>query len=422
MRLTKRAIDGFTYRGGWDVRWDDEVKGFGLRIYPSGIKSFTLRYAKRGGTKGTIVLGRYGELTLHEAREKARKIKVEVREGKDPLAIRQGEKVAPTMAQLADRYMDEHARVKKKPRSAKADDDLLRMYVRPALGRKKVHEVTRNDIARLHHGLRGKPYQANRVIALLSKMFNLAEAWGLRADGSNPCRHVQKYRERKVERFLSKEELERLGEVLSEADRDRSERPSVVAAIRLLMVTGCRLSEILCLRWEHVDNERRSLRLVDSKTGPRSVFLSPSVIDVLATIKRQDGNPHVIVGNKPGAHLVNLEKAWRRIRSKAGLNDVRLHDLRHTFASEAVAAGLSLPLIGKLLGHSQPATTQRYAHLADDPARHAAEVVQGRIADMMWLGGPEFWEERQRALVSPDLPSKNRERDRPEEPTKGEKQ
>ncbi len=186
-----------------------------------------------------------------------------------------------------------------------------------------------------------------------------------------------------MERFLSNEELARLGEVLAEAERTRTEIPSAIAAIRLLLFTGCRRSEILTLKWEHVDFERQCLRLPESKTGSKTVYLSPPALEVLTGIDREEGSPYVITGAKPGSHLVNLTKPWQRIRKKAELEGVRIHDLRHSFASMAVAGGLSLPVIGALLGHTQPATTHRYAHLAADPLKQAANLTGNRIAAAM---------------------------------------
>jgi integrase len=228
-----------------------------------------------------------------------------------------------------------------------------------------------------------KPYQANRVLAFLSALFNWAEKHGLRPDGSNPCRHVEKYREGRRERFLSQAELGRLGDALREAEQDKSCSPWVVAAIRLLTFTGARRNEILTLRWEHVSEEHESLFLPDSKTGRKAIHLNAPALALLQAIPRLEGNPYVICGEKAGQHLVNLEKPWRRIRKAAKLEDVRLHDLRHSFASVAASGGQSLILIGKLLGHSQPATTARYAHLADDPIKAASEAVGGRIAAAM---------------------------------------
>jgi integrase len=226
--------------------------------------------------------------------------------------------------------------------------------------------------------MRDTPGAANRTLALLSKMLNLAEKWELRPDGSNPCRHVDKYPERKMERFLSVDELGRLGAVLAEAERTATELPSVIAAVRLLMFTGARFGEILNLEWSHVDFERSCLRLPESKTGAKVIHLNAPALEVLNGIER-DGSPWVIAGRDPDKPLVNLRKPWHRIRAKAGLEGVRLHDLRHSFASVGAAGGLSLPMIGALLGHTQAATTQRYAHLAADPLKQAADMIGERI-------------------------------------------
>ncbi len=210
-------------------------------------------------------------------------------------------------------------------------------------------------------------------------MFNLAELWGLRPDGSNPCLHVKRFREDKRERFLNAEEFSRLGRVLDEIAADGSETRSTVAAIRLLMLTGGRLSEIQKLRWEHVDLDAGELRLPDSKTGGRAVPLAPSAVKLLAALPRDPDSPWVIAGRKPGAHLTDLQHPWRRIRARAGLDDVRIHDLRHSFASRALALGEGLPMIGKLLGHTQVQTTARYAHLARDTVKASAARIGDSI-------------------------------------------
>ena len=241
-------------------------------------------------------------------------------------------------------------------------------------------EVTRADVAKLHHDLRHIPYDANRCLEMISKMFNLAEMWGLRPDGSNPRKHIKKYPEEKRERFLSPAELRRVGEVLREMEQEGIELPSSIAAIRLLILTGCRLGEIMTLQWEHVDIAGKALRLPDSKTGAKVVHLGQPAVEVLEKIERVEGNPWVIVGTKPGARLTDLQPFWQRVRARAGLKDVRIHDLRHTFASTAVASGQGLPMIGKLLGHTQVQTTARYAHLAADPIKDAADQVASSIA------------------------------------------
>jgi integrase len=214
-------------------------------------------------------------------------------------------------------------------------------------------------------------------------MFNIAERCGLRPNGSNPCRHVEKYAERKRERMLSPAELARLGDALVAYDGS----PYAAAAVKLLVFTGARLGEVLGLRWEWIDFERAEVRLPDSKSGAKTIHLPPPALAVLTELPRIEGNPHVIAGGREGAAWVNLEKPWRAIRKAAGLDDVRLHDLRHAFASVAASSGMGLPIIGKMLGHTQAQTTARYAHLANDPVKAAAATVAGKIAAAMTGAG-----------------------------------
>jgi integrase len=216
------------------------------------------------------------------------------------------------------------------------------------------------------------------VLSVLSKALNLAELWGYRPNHSNPCLHIKKYGENKRERFLNQEEMNQLMKVLDEEEQS-NENPWHLHAIRLLLLTGCRLSEILTLKWDEVDFDNQCLRLRDSKTGKKPVYLSTPAVDLLKRIPQEMGNSFVICGGKEGAHLVNLQKPWRRIRAKVGLDDVRIHDLRHTFASIAASNGLSLPIIGALLGHKQTQTTARYAHLIGQPLIEASEKIGGKI-------------------------------------------
>ena len=230
-------------------------------------------------------------------------------------------------------------------------------------------------MTKFHHDLRHIPYEANRCLEIISKMFNLAELWGLRPDGSNPRRLIQKYPEVKRERYLSLDEIKHLGDVLREVEHEGREMPSAILAIRLLIYTGCRLSEIMTLQWDYVDLEARTLNLPDSKSGAKKVFLGRPACELLENAPRLHGNPWVITGTLPGARLNDLQPFWQRVRARAGLPEVRIHDLRHTFASTAIAAGHPLPIIGKLLGHTQVQTTARYAHLAAQPAMIAADSI-----------------------------------------------
>jgi integrase len=303
--------------------------------------------------------------------------------GVTPAAEREKAKADRSVAAVLDQFMAEHVRPKLKPSTAEGYQRVARLYVLHSLGRYSIGEVKRTDIARLHHEMRSKPYQANSTLAMLSKFFGWAEKHGLRPDGSNPCRHVEKYPEGRRERFLSQAEWARLGDALRQAEANKSYSPCVIAAIRLLAFTGARRNEILTLRWEHLSEEHCCLMLPDSKTGRKTIRLNAPALALLHEIPRLEGNPYVICGEKPGRHLVNLEKPWRRIRAAAKLEDVRLHDLRHSFASVGASGGQSLVIIGKMLGHSQPATTARYAHLADDPVKAASEAVGRHIASAM---------------------------------------
>lgn len=233
--------------------------------------------------------------------------------------------------------------------------------------------------------MRATPYAANRMLALLSKIMNLAEKWGARPDGSNPCRHVERFKEKRRQRFLAPAELVELGKVLAATERENVEHPSVVPALRLLLFTGARRGEVLGLKWEHVDWANQCLNLPDSKTGAKTIHLNPPALEVLKALEqgRAAESPWVIRGRVKGRPLVVLPHAWERIRTRAGLAGVRVHDLRHSFASVAAANNASLPIIGALLGHTQPATTARYAHLAADPLREAAERVGAHIVRLM---------------------------------------
>jgi integrase len=217
-------------------------------------------------------------------------------------------------------------------------------------------------------------------VAVLSKFFSWCADQNLCSDHPNPCRRVERFREEGRERFLSPEELQRLGTALREAEQQKTASPWAIGAIYLLLFTGARRSEVLTLKWEHVDFLRQRARLPDSKTGRKTIHMNGAALEILTRLPRIEGNPYVICGDKPGTHLVNVQKPWRRLRKAAGLDDVRLHDLRHTFASWGVNGGLALPIVGGLLTHTKAETTQRYAHLASDPLRAAAESVGSAIA------------------------------------------
>ncbi len=376
-KLTKRSVEGLEPRDTDYLVFDSELPGFGVRVMPSGRKSYLVQY-RSGGRTRRFSLGRHGALTAEEARKEAMSRLGEVAKGGNPSEEASRQRRAPTVAALCDRFTAEYVPQHCKPRTAYDYQRVIDRFIRPRFGSFKIADVTRADVAELHHALRETPYQANRVLSVLSKMFNLAELWELRADGSNPCRLVRKFAEQQKERYLSDTELDRLGDVLAEVEEEGAESVFVVAAFRLLTLTGCRLREIQTLRWDYVTPTH--LLLPDSKTGARRIPLPPAAHAVLDALPRLAGNPHVIAGKKPGGHIADLQRPWYRVRARAGLDDVRIHDLRHTYASVAVSNGVDLLTVGKILGHRNYQTTMRYAHLSDDSQQRAADQISGRLA------------------------------------------
>lgn len=382
-KLTKSVVEALRSEATPYFVWDNQVIGFGVRVMPSGVRTYQVQYRKGGRTRRSSI-GRHGVVTADQARMRARELLGLVAMGRNPVEELAQHRRQPTVALLCDRFMAEHAGQHCKPSTRRNYHQIIELYIKPVLGPIKVNEVERKDAAELHLRLGDRRYQANRTLAVLSKMFNLAEVWGLRPDGSNPCRHVKKYREKGRNRFLTHAELARLGRTLEEIEAEGCETPHVVAAYRLLILTGCRLGEIQTLQWDYITEF--GMELPDSKTGARRIPLPPEARGILAALPRTIGNPFVIEGKKPGAHITDLERPWRRIRERAGLDGVRIHDLRHTYASHAVCSGMPIQMVGRLLGHTQLQTTLRYAHLADEPVRQAAEENARGLGAALGLG------------------------------------
>ena len=399
-RISKRTVDATTL-GARDVYlWDADLAGFGLKVTPTGSKVYLAQY-RIGGRKGRtrrVTIGRHGTLTPDQARREARRLLGEVAAGRDPAEARAKARRELTVAELCELYLAEGVATKKQA-TVEMDRSRIARHIKPLLGHRQLRSITRADIERFMQDvaagktacdvkteLRGRAIvtggkgAAVRALGLLGGIFTFAVDRGLRPD--NPAHGIKRYAGRRKERFLSSVELARLGEALAAGERE-GEHPSAVTAVRLLAFTGCRKSEILTLRWEYVDMERSCLRLPDSKTGAKVIPLGAPALELLASLPRVEGNPHVLPGARANGHYVGLPKAWQRIRRRAGLDDVRLHDLRHSFASVAVAGGDSLYLVGKVLGHRQSRTTEVYAHLADDPLRAVADRTARQIAAAM---------------------------------------
>lgn len=397
-RLSKRTVDALVCPPDKDrvFLWDDDLAGFGVVAFPSGRKAFVAQF-RQNGRSHRMTLGDYGRLTPDEARSEAKKALGAVETGDNPLADREAARREQTFAEVAKDFMSLHVGPKRKPRTAEEYQRLLTLHILPKIGSKRLPDLSRADVTRLHAGLSDRPFAANRCLALISAIWNWAAKRDVVSFANNPAQRVERNKEPRREKFLTTEELVRLGDVLHEAetvglpfkpsaskhakpDGRRTLDPFAVAAIRLLLLTGARKEEILSLRWEYVDFERSLLLLPDSKTGRKTIYLSAPALAVLSAIPRIDGNPFVIVGEIAGTHRVDMNKPWAAVCAAAGLKHVRVHDLRHTFASFGAGASLGLPIIGKLLGQKQAATTARYAHLAADPMMKAAGVIGEKIS------------------------------------------
>ena len=322
------------------VFWDRDLPGFGIRVYASGTKTYVVQ-SRTKGKSVRVTVGRHGVISADEARRRAARIVNRIKAGEDPVPEPLPARLAggPTVADLAARYMEKHVSVRCKASTAEGIRGLLGKYIVPEFGKLPLLAVERERVAAFHVRLSGVPYAANRAVALMSRMYAMAADWEMVPDGTNPCRSVCKYPARGRERFLTDTEFRRLGEVLGEAATKGGVSVHAVAAIRLLMLTGCRKSEILSLQWTDIDLEAGQLRLRESKTGPRAVPLSPPSAKVLADLPRVPGNPWVIPGQKPDTHMTNLDDPWRIVRERAGIENVRIHDCRHSFASRALALG-----------------------------------------------------------------------------------
>lgn len=379
-RLTKSFVDHIAPTQADVIYWDDALPGFGLRVKPSSVKSFVVQYRNRQtGRSRRKTIGKYGPtLSLHAAREIAKGCLADVLRGGDPVAENRAARKADSVCELADRYLAEHAIPKKRPGSIRNDRTMLDCYIIPQLGQLRVANVSHADIQRLHNRMSEPPYQANRTLALLSKMFELSIRWELRTD--NPARGVEKFYEEKRQRWLSDEELERLLKALSE-------HPNQVAAnaIRFQLLTGARIGEVLSAKWGDFDLSRGVWTKPSHHTKQKRTEhlpLSRAAVSLLSEMSATSctSEPHLFPGRKPGKHYKDLKAFWRSVTTAAKLPGYRIHDNRHTHASHLVSSGLSLPIVGRLLGHTNPSTTQRYAHLADEPLREAAEVMARKMS------------------------------------------
>lgn len=436
VKLTKRAVDAIKPGDGRTFWYDTDLKGFGIKVEVTGAMTWILEYRAgvggRNAAKRRVTLGKVGALTPEQARDLAKGMIAKIHAGQDPAAEKAEAKAAKTVSELCDLYLAEAEQgnvisrrgAPKKASTLATDRGRIARHIKPLLGKKLVRDVTKGDVERfLRDVAMGKTAidvrtkkqgraivtggrgTATRTVRLLGGIFSYAIRLGLRAD--NPTHGVAKYADQQGGRFLSTAELERLGAALRDAEtiglpwrlnpekvpskhlpKDAAARrtfigPHVAAAIRLLILTGCRLGEILALEWRHVDLERGLIHLPDSKTGAKTIVLGAPALEILANVPRIEKSPYVIAGEDPAKPRSDLKRPWSLLTNAAGLEGVRIHDLRHTFASHGAAAGMGLTVVGRLLGHSDVKTTNRYSHFDTDPLRRAANAVGSTLSAAM---------------------------------------
>ncbi|MAK75096.1 MAG: integrase [Pseudomonadales bacterium] len=381
IKLTKSAIDAAKRQSQPIELRDTLVPGFLCKITPAGRKVFMLQYRTNAGERRKPALGQYGELTVEQARSLAQEWLAQVRRGGDPAADKAEARKAPTVEELCKKFMEDYSKKRNKPSTRVGYQGVIDRCIIPLLGRKKVHDVKRPDIAGLMEKLSYKPAEANRTFGVLRKMFNLAEVWGYRPDGTNPCRHVPMYPAGRATRLISDEEMVRIFRHLDKLEAEGLENYVIPLAIRLQFEFAGRRSEICTLEWDWVDLENRRVVWPDSKTGGISKPLSEEAYRLLSTVPRRDGCPYVLPSpNDPTKHLTYGEHygGWKRVLKAAGVPHVGTHGIRHRSATDIANSGVPIKVGMALTAHKTVAMFMRYVHTEDDPVRQAAELVANR--------------------------------------------
>ncbi|MEL7444267.1 MAG: tyrosine-type recombinase/integrase [Pseudomonadota bacterium] len=379
LKLSKSVVEKLQPGNREAIYWDEALPGFGVRLKVSGQRSYLVQYRERAsGRSRRMTLGQHGPLmTFNQAKVMARTILADVLRGADPSREEAQQRAAPTMADLCADYIERHAIPNKRPSGVKDDKRMIDREILPRLGSRKVGAVTRRDIETFHMQFADRPYGANRLLSLLSKMFSLATAWGWR--DNNPVRGIPRFAEQTRDRWLNHDELMRLWKVLEAHPNRRG-----AEAVQLQLLTGSRLGEVLTARRDDFDLERRIWTKPSAHTKQKRTEHLPLNAAAVALVQRRldaanPGTDWLFPGNVDGEPLKQIKRFWTGVTEAAGLQGYRLHDNRHTYASHLVSDGLSLEIVGRLLGHTSPMTTKRYAHLSDDPLRDATEQFSKKI-------------------------------------------
>jgi integrase len=381
-KLTKAVIDSHTAREKHYFIWDTEIKGFGCQILKGGKKTYSFYYhSPLTRKKAYIKIGCHGNITVDFARNRAKTLSATVASGNDPRQEKKEKMVKERQSILFDDFFnvfkEKYILVEYKGKGAYNNMSIARVHILPWFAKKKLEDISPKDIRQFLDSMSHISTTANRCFGLLSVAFGKAEEWEYLPPGSNPCRGVRKYKENKKQRFLSRLELKKLEDSLTQQEKEQPRSFCSVNAIRLLLYTGCREGEILNLKWENVHHKDHYIYLDDTKVGESARPLNQKVTGLLASLKPKEGNPYVFYGNVPGRPLVNVNTAWRKVLKRAGIKDFRIHDLRHSFASFCLSQGIDLYTVSKLLGHKNIATTTRYAHLELEHLKEATNKVAG---------------------------------------------
>ncbi|HHM4736436.1 TPA: tyrosine-type recombinase/integrase [Pseudomonas aeruginosa] len=381
IKLTKSAVDAAQPQAQPIELRDTLVPGFLCKITPAGRKVFMLQYRTNAGERRKPALGQYGELTVEQARSLAQEWLAQVRRGGDPAADKAEARKAPTVKELCVSFMEDYSKQRNKPSTQKGYQSVIDRNIIPMIGRLKVRDVKRPDIAGMMKKMAHKPADANRTFGVMRRMFNLAEVWGYRSDGTNPCRHVPMYPNGKATHLISDEDMGRIFRQLDKLEAEGLEDYVIPLAIRLQFEFAGRRSEIVGLQWDWVDLENRRVVWSDSKTGGMSKPLSEEAHRLLSTAPRQEGCPHVLPSpSHPGQHLTTGEyyNGWSRVLKAAGATHVGTHGIRHRSATDIANSGIPVKVGMALTAHKTVAMFMRYVHTEDDPVRQAAELVANR--------------------------------------------